>query len=221
MQRSSPAVRSLLRPVRQDRLADTRIVWLPGAFHTPEDFVHAGFDSAVARRGLEIDLQFADLALDHLGDRSAIERLARDIVRPAREAGCRSVWLGGISLGGSFVLDYAATDAGPWDGLCLLAPYLGNRLLIGEIVRAGCLAAWLPGPLAESDEERRIWRFIQARGAGGPPLYLGYGRQDRFAQGLDLMAEALPAAAVQVIEGSHDWATWSALWERFLDLRGI
>ena len=173
-------------------------MWLPGAFHTPEDFVHAGFDSAVARRGLEIDLQFADLALDHLGDRSAIERLARDIVRPAREAGCRSVWLGGISLGGSFVLDYAATDAGPWDGLCLLAPYLGNRLLIGEIVRAGCLAAWLPGPLAESDEERRIWRFIQARGAGGPPLYLGYGRQDRFAQGLDLMAEALPAAAVQV-----------------------
>ena len=67
MQRSSPAVRSLLRPVRQDRLADTRIVWLPGAFHTPEDFVHAGFDSAVARRGLEIDLQFADLALDHIG----------------------------------------------------------------------------------------------------------------------------------------------------------
>ena len=195
------------------------MVWLPGAFHTPEDFAHAGFDTAVARRGLEIDLQFADLALDHLGDRSAIERLAHDIVRPAREAGCATVWLGGISLGGSFVLDYAATEAGPWDGLCLLAPYPGNRLLIGEIVRTGCLAAWQPGPLAQCDEERRIWRFIQARGAGRPPLYLGYGRKDRFAQGLDLMAQALPPAAVQVIEGGHDWSTWSALWERFLDLR--
>ena len=209
---------SLFRPARQDRLAHTRMVWLPGAFHAPEDFVHAGFDTAVARRGLEIDLQFADLALDHLGDRSAIERLARDIVRPARTAGCSAVWLGGISLGGSFVLDYAATDAGPWDGLCLLAPYPGNRLLIGEIALAGCLAAWQPGPLAESDEERRIWRFIQARGAGRPPLYLGYGRDDRFAQGLDLMTQALPPATVQVIEGGHDWSTWSALWERFLDL---
>jgi hypothetical protein len=212
-------MRSLFRPVHPGRLAPTRMVWLPGAFHTPEDFLRAGFDTAVARRGLEIDLQFADLALDHLGDRSAILQLARDIVRPAREAGCGSVWLGGISLGGSFVLDYAATDAGPWDGLCLLAPYPGNRLLIGEIVGAGHLATWQPGPLAESDEERRIWRFIQTHGAGRAPLYLGYGRQDRFAQGLDLMAQALPPSTVEVIEGGHDWSTWSALWERFLDLR--
>jgi pimeloyl-ACP methyl ester carboxylesterase len=209
----------LFRPARQDRIAHTRMVWLPGAFDAPADFVQAGFDAAVARRGIDLDLQFVDLALDHLGDRSAIERLARDVARPARAAGCGAVWLGGISLGGSFVLDYAATDAGPWDGLCLLAPYPGNRLLLGEIARAGCLAAWRPGPRAESDEERRIWRFIQARGAERPPLFLGYGREDRFAQGLDLMAQALPQAAVQVIEGGHDWPTWSKLWELFMDLR--
>jgi pimeloyl-ACP methyl ester carboxylesterase len=212
-------MRDIFRPVRQDRIAHTRMVWLPGAFHAPADFVQAGFDAAVARRGIELDLQFVDLALDHLGDRSVIERLARDFARPAREAGCGSIWLGGISLGGSLALDYAATDAGPWDGLCLLAPYLGNRLLIGEIARAGSLTAWQPGPLADSDEERRIWRFIQARGAGRLPLFLGYGREDRFAQGLDLMAQALPQAAVQVMEGGHDWSTWSRLWERFLDLR--
>ncbi len=138
--------------------------------------------------------------------------------RPVRR-GCGTVWLGGISLGGSFVLDYAATDAGPWDGLCLLAPYPGNRLLIREIVRTGRLAACQPPPLADSDEERRIWRFIQARGGARPPVYLGYGRDDRFAQGLDLMAQTLPPAAVQVIEGGHDWTTWSTLWERFLDLK--
>jgi pimeloyl-ACP methyl ester carboxylesterase len=211
-------MRSLFCAARQGRLAHSRMVWLPGAFHTPEDFLQAGFHGAVARRGLDLDLQFADLALDHLGDRSAIEALARDIVRPAREAGCRTVWLGGISLGGSFVLDYAATEAGPWDGLCLLAPYPGSRLLIGEIIRAGSLAAWQPGALAQCDEERRIWRFMQTRSASGTPLYLGYGRQDRFVQGLDLMAQTLTAGAVQVIEGEHDWSTWSALFERFLDL---
>src|ERR1700677_2649463 len=173
-------MRSLFRPVRQDRLARTRIVWLPGAFHAPEDFLHAGFDTAVARR-------------------------ARDIVRPAREAGCSAVWLAGVSLGGSLALDYAATDAGPWDGLCLLAPYPGNRLLIREMVRSGRLDECQPPPLADSDEERRIWRFIQARGGARPPVYLGYGRDDRFAQGLDLMAQTLPPAAVHVIEGGHDW----------------
>jgi pimeloyl-ACP methyl ester carboxylesterase len=214
-------MRDIFRPVRQDRIARTRMLWLPGAFHTPADFVQAGFDTAVAERGVELDLQFVDLALDHLGDRGAIERLARDIAQPARAAGCGAVWLGGISLGGSFVLDYAATHAGPWDGLCLLAPYPGNRLLLGEIARAECLAAWQAGPLADSDEERRIWRFIQARGAGRPPLFLGYGREDRFAQGLDLMAQALPQAAVQVIEGGHDWSTWSRLWVRFLDRKWI
>ena len=195
------------------------MVWLPGAFHTPEDFVHAGFDTAVARRGLEIDLQFADLALDHLGDRSAIERLARDIVRPAREAGCGTVWLGGISLGGSFVLDYAATDAGPWDGLCLLAPYPGNRLLIREIVRSRAPCRVSTGAACGVRRRTSNMAFHSGARRRTAACVPGLRADDRFAQGLDLMAQALPPAAVQVIEGGHDWSTWSTLWERFLDLR--
>ena len=157
----------------------------------------------------------------HLGDRSALERLQRDIVAPARALGCRSVWLAGISLGGFIALDYAATHPGQWDGLCLLAPYLGNRMLIAEIAAARGLAAWQPGPLAESDEERRIWRFIQtqraeAQRAQSPPIYLGYGRADRFAPAHGLMAQALPPDAVDVVPGGHDWHTWSTLWEQFL-----
>ena len=33
------------------------------------------------------------------------------------------------------------------------------------------------------------------------------------------MAEALPADAVDVVSGGHDWPTWIALWEQFLDSR--
>ncbi len=211
-------MRSIFRPGREGTVAATRVVWLPGALDTPEHFIRAGFDDEVRRRSLAVDLEFVDVELDHVGDRSAVRRLARDIVQPAREAGCRSVWLGGISLGGSFALDYAATESGHCDGLCLLAPYLGNRLLIAEIARASSIAAWQPGPLAQSDEERRIWRFIQANGLERRPVYLGYGREDRFAQGHRLMAQAMPAEAVHVIDGGHDWATWSLLWQRFLDL---
>ena len=146
-----------------------------------------------------------------------LERLRREIVAPARARGCRSIWLGGISLGGFFALDYAATHPGEWDGLCLLAPYLGNRMLIAEIAAAPGLAAWQPGPLAQADEERRIWRFIQAQRAESRPLYLGYGRDDRFAAAHRLMAEALPPDAVDMVRGRPRLAHLVRLWEQFLD----
>ena len=208
-----------------------RMVWLPGAFHTPEDFVDAGFEAAVRDRGIALDLEFVHLELEHVGDRRAIARLAREIIAPARARGCRTIWLGGISLGGFFALDYAATQAGEWDGLCLLAPYLGNRSLISEISSARNVAAWQPGPLAESDEERRIWRFVQARPAQARttqartcatrPLYLGYGREDRFALAYGLLAQTLSPDAVQVVPGGHDWQTWLTLWGQFLDSRFV
>lgn len=201
-------------------VAPMRMVWLPGAFQGPDDFVRAGFDAAARKRGLAIDLQFVQVELEHVGDRSVIENLSREIVAPARAAGCRSIWLAGISLGGFFALDYAATRAGECDGLCLFAPYLGNRQLIAEIAAAPGLAAWDPGPLAQADEERRIWRFIRDRSHdplfAARPLYLGYGREDRFAQGHALMAKALTPDMVDVTEGGHDWPTWCTLWERFL-----
>jgi pimeloyl-ACP methyl ester carboxylesterase len=206
-----------------------RMVWLPGAFHTPEDFVDAGFEAAVRDRDIALDLEFVHLELEHVGDRRAVARLAREIIAPARTHGCRTIWLGGISLGGFFALDYAATQAGEWDGLCVLAPYLGNRSLITEISSAPDVAAWQPGPLADSDEERRIWRFVQGRPAEGRPaeasacatrpLCLGYGRDDRFARAYGLMAQTLSPDAVLVVPGGHDWQTWLTLWGQFLDSR--
>jgi pimeloyl-ACP methyl ester carboxylesterase len=200
-------------------MAPTRMVWLPGAFHSPEDFLEAGFDAQVRARGLPLDLVFVDVEFEYLGDRGVLERLRRHIIEPARALGCRSIWLAGISLGGFIALDYAACHPGQCDGLCLFAPYLGNRMLIAEIAGAPALAAWQPGPLAKSDEERRIWCFIQAQRAESRPMYLGYGRADRFAPAHDLMAEALPPHAVNVVPGGHDWQTWSTLWEQFLDSR--
>jgi pimeloyl-ACP methyl ester carboxylesterase len=193
------------------------MVWLPGAFHTPEDFLSAGFAAAVRERDITLDLEFVQLELEHVQDRRMVGRLAREVIAPARARGNSTVWLGGISLGGLIALEYAASGAGHWDGLCLLAPYLGNRILITEIERSGGLAAWQPQALAESDEERRIWCFVRERRGAPRPLYLGYGRDDRFAAAHELMAQALPPKAVDVAPGGHDWRTWLTLWERFLE----
>jgi pimeloyl-ACP methyl ester carboxylesterase len=194
------------------------MVWLPGAYQTAQDFLTAGFAAAVRRRQAPLDLLFVDMEFAYLGDRAALQLLRSDIVLPARTAGV-SIWLAGISLGGLTALDYAASCPDEIDGLCLLAPYLGNRTLTAEIARAPGLAAWQPGELAQIDEERRIWRYIKNRGADAGPLYLGFGRSDRFAAAQELLAATLPADSIDVIDGGHDWSTWVCLWENFLESR--
>lgn len=226
-------MRSIGRPATEEAAAPTCIVLLPGAYHFPEDFLAAGFDRKVQARGLPVDLQFVDPELEHLGDHRFRQRLREDILKPARARGCTSLWLAGISLGGFMALDYAASHPGDLDGLCLLAPYLGTRLTMREIAAASGLAAWRGGTSAIDDEEREVWRFIQAQAAHrrqpdaerAPPhipalnLYLGYGADDRFAAAHRLMAAALPASVTKVVPGRHDWDTWTMLWEDFLDAR--
>ena len=209
-------MRSIFRAAGSS-VAPMRMVWLPGAFHSPEDFLKAGFDAAVRSRRIPLDLVFVDTQLEHLRDRTVHERLRRDILAPARALGCRSIWLAGISLGGFIALDYAAGHPEDWDGLCLLAPYLGNRVLIAEIAGSPGRSVRQPGPLADFDEERRIWRFIASQRADAKRMYLGYGREDRFASAHALMAEVLGPNAVHVVSGGHDWPTWNSLWEHFLD----
>jgi pimeloyl-ACP methyl ester carboxylesterase len=213
-------VRSIAVPALSTATASSCMVWLPGAYHAAQDFVTAGFARAVRARQLSLDLVFIDMELEHVGDRSALRKLRSDIVSPARAAGI-SIWLGGISLGGMFALNYAASHPDELDGLCLLAPYLGNRILTNEIACAPGLGAWHPGELAEADEERRLWRYVKNRHSGSPPLYLGFGREDRFSAAHELLAATLPADSVNVIPGGHEWPIWSSLWENFLDSRFI
>jgi pimeloyl-ACP methyl ester carboxylesterase len=191
------------------------MIWLPGAYHSAQDFLDEGFARAAAQRQLPLDLLFVDLQMRHLDDRDIFQRLRSEIILPARNSGA-AVWLAGISLGGLIALDYASSHPSELDGLCLLAPYLGNRMLINEIAAASGLDGWEPGEVAESDAERRIWRYIKTR-VESRPLFLGYGRDDRFSAAHGMLAAALPADWVAVVAGGHKWGTWLTLWENFLD----
>lgn len=194
--------------------AAARIVFLPGAFTTAGDFATARFAEAVSERGLGIDLVFTDLELTSVTDRSILERLRSGPLRAARAAGCESVWLAGVSLGAFVALVLAERFPGEVDGLCLIAPYLGTRIVTSEIVRAGGLSRWRTADA--EDEERRVWNFLRTPDAQRPPIHLGYGRSDRFADSQRLLAGVLPPESVDVIDGAHDWPTWHTLWQRFL-----
>jgi pimeloyl-ACP methyl ester carboxylesterase len=212
-------MRTVLEPATTEGIAASRVLLLPAAYTTPDDFLREGFVKAARDRALPVDLVFVELKVQHLTDRTILRRLRHEVVLPARALGCRSIWLGGISIGGFVALAYAERYPGEIDGLCLLAPYLGNHIVTGEIERANGVHEWTPGELAADDDERRIWRFIKEHRARPSPLHLGFGRDDRFADSHRMMASALAPECVDVVPGGHEWPVWRQLWENFLDAR--
>ncbi|MGB6603646.1 MAG: alpha/beta hydrolase-fold protein [Steroidobacteraceae bacterium] len=212
-------MRAIFEPARPGGCASSRrMLLLHAAYASPAEFLREGFAAAVRARGLDLDLVLPELELDTVLDRSVLPALRTELILPARAAGCREVWLGGISLGGYVALACAARHPEDIDGLCLLAPYLGSHIVTGEIERAGGVEAWQPGEPTEADDERRIWQFIRSRGtAGSPPIHLGMGKEDRFAARHRLLATALPPTHVASVPGGHDWPAWRKLWEHFLD----
>jgi len=197
------------------------VLFLPAAYTGPEDFVQAGFVSAVRERELPVDLVFAEVNLQHLTDRTILRRVRHELVLPARALGCSTIWICGISLGGFIGLAYAERYPSEVNGLCLLAPYLGNHIITGEIERANGVATWQPGEVAADDDERRVWRFIKSQADQPVSVHLGYGSEDRFANSHRMMAAALQPDNVRIVPGGHEWPVWTRLWGDFLDSRVI
>jgi hypothetical protein len=209
---------ALLEPANPRRSAPQRVLLLPPAYSDPADFLREGFATAVRSRGLDLDLVLIELRLQTVTDRSVLTELAR-LISAARSSGCVTLWLGGISLGAFIALACAERRFRELDGLCLFAPYLGSHIVTQEIERAGGVAAWEPGELADTDEERRVWRFIKKQARGPLPIHLGLGREDRFGERHRTLALALAPENVDTVPGGHEWPVWRSLWERFLDAR--
>ncbi len=221
LMRSSPLPMDIIHDQRAcaGARASTLLVFLPGAYMTPDELVQQGFASAVRERQLPVDLWFVQTELAQLVDRTAMQRLDVDIVGAAREQGYRRLWFAGISLGAFLAMGYAARRPGQVEGIVGLGTYPGRRPLLQEIERAGSLAAWQRSakPRDDDDLDHDIWAWLARAERSGPALYLGHGAQDRFADGQTLMGSTLAAGHVDVVPGGHDWAPWRTLWARWLD----
>lgn len=196
------------------------LVMLPGAYDGPHDFVTHGFIDTLRERALPIDVVAVDSHAGYFTGHTIVDRLHEDVVASAKTKGYQAIWFLGISLGGYGSLLYAMDHAQEVEGIILLAPFLGTRGIIAEIERGGGLAEWAPGEFAADDYERRllVWlKQTRSTGAMRPPIYLGYGADDRFAAAHRMLAARLPPGQVWTLPGGHDWPTWTALWAAMLD----
>jgi pimeloyl-ACP methyl ester carboxylesterase len=224
------SVLRLPTPIPMDLIADDRgcaqqapvlLVLLPGAHMTPAEMQAEGFLDAVRQRHLAVDVLAAGAALDYVYDGSVLRRLHEEVIGPYRARGYRRIWLAGISLGGFVAMGYAMQHPGQVEGIITLAPYLGRRQLVQEIADAGGPDRWGQARVSQvprpDDMDQRLWRWLTDRPAGAPALYLGYGREDRFAASHKLLSQLLPATHVRSAPGGHDWPPWRQLWAEWLD----
>jgi pimeloyl-ACP methyl ester carboxylesterase len=198
------------------------LVALPGAYMGPRDFATAGFDWMLRHDRLPVDLVAAEIESGLYLDEAVPERIRSAIILPARGRGYRRIWLLAISLGGMGALQYLRDYPGEIEGAILIAPFLGTRGLIAEVERAGGLPLWHPEPSAPGDIERPFLLWLRAQNflaGGSPAVYLGCGREDRFAAASTLLAACLPPERVVAVAGGHDWPTWTTLWRMILARR--
>lgn len=202
--------------------APVLLVLLPGANMTPAEMQAEGMVEALRQRHLAVDAVIAGAGLAYVYDGSILDRLRDDVIGPYRARGYRRIWLAGISLGGYVAMGYALRNPGQVEGILALAPYLGRRTLVQEVAAAGGALRWQLGaqPGSPEDVDHALWQWLARRPAGAPSLHLGYGSDDRFAQGHALLAQLLPPSQVQTVPGGHDWMPWRRLWTDWLD-RGL
>ncbi|MBI3897983.1 MAG: alpha/beta fold hydrolase [Gammaproteobacteria bacterium] len=196
--------------VASPQRSDTLIVLLPGISDSVHEFEQAGFLWSARRQGIDADIWAVDAHYGYYHRGVIVERLRYDIIEPARRQGYRHIWLVGFSLGGFGSLLYLKSYPHTIDGVLLIAPFLGS----------GSDSPFDPAELLQwRNGEHGLWQWLQDYAAGPrqPPIYLGYGAQDKFAPVIARLAEQLPADHVLRMPGEHNWKTWRLLWDRVLE----
>lgn len=205
-----------------ERKAEDRILllMLPGAKNTPQQLVDNGFISALRERQQGVDVLALDAHADSYLNRAEIEDQLHDTLDAAHAHGYNRIWLLGISLGGTGAMICAMQRTAEIEGMCLLAPFLGTRGLIAEVVAAGGLNRWRAGEVGKRDHERALLDQIRKETLDAdkfPVIFLGCGSEDRYRGASQMLAELLPPDRVIVKPGGHDWETWKTLWGIMLD----
>jgi len=194
---------------------ETLVIVLPGRWDNVEVMAGAGIVEAVQGAWPEADVLLTSATMAYYTDGGLARRLHEQVVTPARTRGYRQVWMMGASMGGMGTLLYEQAYPGELDGLVLLAPYLGRGRVLREIVDAGGIEQWSPGPVpAERNRgnfDRELWRHLQTWLSDpdlGERVWLAYGSEDRLRDAVPVFSPLIPEAQVLERPGGHAWSVW-------------
>jgi pimeloyl-ACP methyl ester carboxylesterase len=198
------------------------IVFIRALYGNHKTFEKEGLVAMVRAKGLSYDMVAPNAHMVYYYGRTLDKRLREDVIEPARSAGYKNIWLVGVSMGGLgsllYLLNYPE-DSGI-AGIVLMAPFLGEREILHEIIQAGGLRKWEPGDYGDNDRQRLLWDWLKRYDQQQnhlPPIYLGYGDDDAYALGQGLLAAILPSNQVVLIEGTHSVDTVKEIWAIMLD----
>jgi S-formylglutathione hydrolase FrmB len=199
-------------------------VLLPGAGDRAETFEQRGFIEALHSASLSIDIRATDATFGYYMKGTILDRLATDVIAPAKAHGYQEIWLAGPSMGGFGSLFYARAHTADITGVLAIAPFLGDKDLITEIAAAGGLKKWqAPARVEEMNRDnyqREMWRWLQAATQGqeaAPLIFAGYGTSDGLSTADSLLTAELPPARVFLTNGKHEWPAWQRVLQSFLD----
>lgn len=197
------------------------LILLRGIGGSHRDFEKLGVVAEIKRRQLPFDIVVPNAHFGYYKDRSLVVRLSQDIIEPARRQGYRNIWLAGFSMGGMGSLLYIRERPQDVDGILLVSPFLGWDDMIHEIREAGGVRKWQAGTIVDEDWQRLLWGWIKEYSEAPedyPPLYLGFGRQDRVSdEGPPLLATILDDDHVLSVDGHHDNETLVKIFYRQLE----
>jgi pimeloyl-ACP methyl ester carboxylesterase len=196
------------------------IVFMRGIGGSHHSFEEEGLVADVWAHNLPFDVAVPNAHFGYYGDRNLVARLKEDVIDPARVRGYKEIWLVGVSMGGLGAMFYLMERPEDIAGVYLISPFLGSQFFLEEIEAAGGVRKWNPGTYkAEDDWQRMLWHWMKTTIADNPKkiVYLGYGTDDTYKSGPELLAALLPPSRVYAIPGGHDYQTFKALWKIFLE----
>lgn len=198
------------------------VIFLPGRGDDLAGLKKSGIAQIIQRQWPDADVELVGLTMAYYTNGQSTRRLQNEVMVPALKRGYQEIWLAGTSLGGMGALTYDRDYPGVVYGMLLMAPYLGDGSISKEIVKAGGLAQWNPGPteaVSPKTWQRELWRYLKGWSSDQGPVrhvWLAYGEHDRLRPDIELMSPSLRSSHVFVLPGGHSWKVWKAAMPKML-----
>jgi len=186
------------------------MVLLPGIGDRATVFSKFGVIDAIRKNNPTTDIIAVEAHFKYYEARTIVERLRKDIIKPAIAAGYHEIYLGGTSLGGFGSLLYLKQYPDELTKIFILAPYLGDEQDYQYLLKNEA------APQAPRDVNIWAWLTLLPESTKNK-IYLAYGADDKFAIPNGLLKKHLPEEHTVSQDGKHNWKTWAKLWPRLLE----